>query len=257
MNNQTLNNQIIYLSDPSSVSMADEWYDYSSSKHFWVKHRNLVFDRNFRNVIRNSELIGEIGCGNGLIISHIDRLYQKAVDGFELNLSALEICPTVPGNLYIYDIFDRNPELVEKYDLLMLIDVIEHIEDEKPFLLAVREHLKPGSFLMIGVPMRQELYSAYDIAAGHYRRYSTKSLKSLVQSCGFEVKQIIHWGQVYIPLLMLRKAMLAGMKKEDVIRKGFGVSNLMNACLSPLRYLEIIPTFNMTGTSSFLLAQKI
>jgi hypothetical protein len=56
---------------------------------------------------------------------------------------------------------------------------------------------------------------------------------------------------------MLRKYMLAGAKEEDVIRKGFGSSSIINTCLSPLRYLDFIPTFGITGTSSFLLAQKL
>lgn len=250
------NNQIIYITEPTEVSMADEWYDYTTLNHFWIRHRNFVFDRHFSKIIRNSQLIGEIGCGNGLMLSYIASQYEKAVDGFELNLAALEMCSSVPGNLYIYDILTRNPQFIEKYDVIMLLDVIEHIEDETPFLLAAREHLKPDGLIIIGVPMRQELYSAYDTVAGHYRRYSTRSLKGLVHSCGFEVKKIIHWGHVFIPLLILRKAMLARAKKEDIIRKGFGVSNFMNACLSPFKYLEYIPTFDMIGSSSFLLAQK-
>ena len=254
MNN---NNRIIHLNTPCSVSMADDWYDYGTMDHFWVRHRNAVFDRHFGDIIRASQFIGEIGCGNGLMLSYIASQYKKAADGFELNLSALDLCPTIPGTLYVYDILSKNPHLVEKYDLIMLIDVIEHIEDETPFLLAAREHLKPGGLLIIGVPMRQHLFSAYDVAAGHYRRYSTRNLKSLVQNSGFEVKKIVQWGHLYIPLLMLRKYMLAGAKEEDVIRKGFGSSSIINTCLSPLRYLDFIPTFGITGTSSFLLAQKL
>ncbi|RUR79698.1 hypothetical protein PCC6912_32340 [Chlorogloeopsis fritschii PCC 6912] len=254
-----MTNQIVTLNNPMTVSMADSWYEHTKLDHFWIRHRNAVLDRHFGQIIRQSEAIGEVGCGNGLILTHIAKSYKKAVDGLELNLSALRLCPTVPGTLYVYDILTLNPKMVNKYDLLMMIDVLEHIEEEHKFLLAVREHLKLGGFLIIGVPMRQHLYSAYDRADGHYRRYSTKYFKYLIQASGFKVRQMVQWGHIYIPLLMLRKFMLQQqphISQEEIIRKGFAISDTANFLLGMLRYFDVIPNFNLTGASSFILAQK-
>src|SRR5512147_2270341 len=123
-------NPIITLSEPLSVSMADAWYQYGTSDHFWTRHRNAVLDRHFGRLIRSSGAVGDVGCGHGLMLSHLASAYGKAVDGFELNLTALKLCPQIPGNLYLYDILSRNPQLVGNYDLLTLMDVLEHIEQE-------------------------------------------------------------------------------------------------------------------------------
>lgn len=250
-------NRIITLSNPTPVSMADSWYQHGTSEHFWVRHRNVVFDRHFSPLIRNVDQIGEVGCGHGLMLHHIAETHRKPVDGFELNLMALELCPPVPGNLYVYDILSRSSELVNKYDVLILMDVIEHIEEEVKFLEAVRDHLKVGGFVIVGVPMRQHLYSAYDEADGHFRRYSSRYLRSVIECAGFQVQKVVEWGHVYIPLLMMRKLMLQNSSGSTAIQKGFAVSKPLNQALSLLKYLDFIPTFNLTGASSLVLAQKL
>ncbi|NJN30977.1 MAG: class I SAM-dependent methyltransferase [Synechococcales cyanobacterium RM1_1_8] len=249
-------NEIIYLDQPEKVSMADSWFDYGTANHFWVRHRNAVLDRNFGKALRRADQVGEIGCGSGLILNYIAQRYGKAVDGFELNLHALQQCPPLPGQLHIYNIFSRHPSFIEKYDLLMLMDVIEHIEDEVEFLITVGQHLRPNGHVLIGVPMRQHLYSAYDKADGHYRRYSQERLKSITLASGFEIEQFIQWGHAYLPLLLLRKFMLKNVSGDDAIRQGFSISPAANVLLSGLRLLDIFPTFGWTGASGMLMARK-
>ncbi len=249
-------NAIVQLDPPAVVSMADAWFEHGTADHFWVKHRNAVFDRHFQSIVRSAAQIGEVGCGSGLILSHLAHTYQKAADGFELNLHALNLCPQLPGNLYIYNIFQRHPDLVDRYDLLMMMDVLEHIEDEVSFLQAVQDHLKPGGWLIIGVPMRQHLYSTYDQADGHFRRYSPQYLRSVVDRAGFGVQKTVQWGHVYLPILLLRQQMLKNVSGDAAIKQGFAISPGGNRVMSWLRYLDVLPTFGMTGASSLLLARK-
>jgi SAM-dependent methyltransferase len=249
-------NQIIQLNQPTVVSMANSWFEHGTPDHFWVKHRNAVFDRHFQTIVRAAAEVGEVGCGSGLILSHLAQAYQKSADGFELNLHALKLCPQLPGDLYIYDIFQRHADLVGRYDLLMMMDVLEHIEDEVSFLQAVQDHLKPGGFLIIGVPMRQHLYSAYDKADGHFRRYSQPYLRSVVEKAGFTVQKTVQWGHIYLPILMLRQRLLKNVSGDEAIKQGFAISPLGNQMMSGLRYLDVLPMFGITGCSSLLLASK-
>jgi 2-polyprenyl-3-methyl-5-hydroxy-6-metoxy-1,4-benzoquinol methylase len=68
------------------------------------------------------------------------------------------------------------------YDLILYIDVVEHIEDDAADLERACRHLKPGGALAIIVPAFQGLYSPFDRAVGHYRRYSKKRLTEAVPS---------------------------------------------------------------------------
>lgn len=68
----------------------------------------------------------------------------------------------------------------EKFDAILYIDVIEHIEDDKKELQLAAQHLKPGGALLIIVPAHQFLYSPFDKAIGHYRRYSVNRTREAI-----------------------------------------------------------------------------
>ncbi|MBY0427096.1 MAG: class I SAM-dependent methyltransferase [Cytophagales bacterium] len=62
------------------------------------------------------------------------------------------------------------------YDAIIYIDVIEHIEDDNSELALAAQYLKPGGKLIVLVPAHQFLYSPFDKAIGHYRRYNKQRL---------------------------------------------------------------------------------
>lgn len=65
----------------------------------------------------------------------------------------------------------------ELFDAILYIDVIEHIEDDRAELARAYAHLKPGGAILIIVPAHQWLYSPFDAAIGHFRRYSRPMLR--------------------------------------------------------------------------------
>ncbi len=108
------------------------------------------------------------------------------------------------------------------YDVLILFDVVEHIEHTRPFLEAVLFHLKPGGIVLVNVPAMMTLFSVYDKVAGHYRRYDTQMLAAEFTPFDATVVDQVYWGFTMVPLLLLRKMMLRGETDEDqTIRTGF------------------------------------
>jgi SAM-dependent methyltransferase len=69
---------------------------------------------------------------------------------------------------------DLRPD--EKFDTLLYIDVLEHIEDDRAELLRALAHLAPGGKIVVLSPAHQWLYTPFDRAIGHFRRYSKASL---------------------------------------------------------------------------------
>ncbi len=67
----------------------------------------------------------------------------------------------------------------ESFDTIIYIDVLEHILEDKKELLRATFYLKPSGHLIVLSPAFQFLYSPFDKAVGHYRRYTKKSLKSI------------------------------------------------------------------------------
>lgn len=68
----------------------------------------------------------------------------------------------------------------DQFDAILYIDVLEHIEDDKTEAIVAAKHLKPGGFLIILSPAHQFLYSPFDKAIGHFRRYSLEELSAVV-----------------------------------------------------------------------------
>jgi SAM-dependent methyltransferase len=65
------------------------------------------------------------------------------------------------------------------FDTLLYIDVLEHIEDDRAELEQAAAHLKPGGYLVVLAPAHPGLFSPFDRAIGHYRRYTRSSLRAL------------------------------------------------------------------------------
>jgi SAM-dependent methyltransferase len=73
---------------------------------------------------------------------------------------------------------DLHPQ--ERFDSIVYIDVLEHIENDRAELESACSHLKPGGFLIVLSPAHQWLYTPFDEAIGHYRRYNKNTLAAAV-----------------------------------------------------------------------------
>lgn len=150
----------------------------------------------------------DIGCGD----SFFDRELLKAFGGIEV---------------YGVDIFLKDEELIRegryktvnsleslpsgKFDLILMMDVLEHIEDDAGYLSGIKEKLADNGTVFITVPAFQRLYSAHDEELHHYRRYNHKELSHVITAAGLKETR---WSYFYLSLLLPR---LATMKKQGVI----------------------------------------
>jgi len=173
----------------------------------------------------------EIGCGHGIAREMLEHDLGIAVDGCDLNRTALEMAKPGKGRLFVYNILDQEPSLLERYDAVLLLDVIEHIDDDAAFVRAALRHLRPGGIVAMNVPASMMLFSDYDRAAGHLRRYTPNGLRDLLGSCGVEVQDIQPWGLLMIPLLLVRKILLRRAKRANTIRTGFVPPNAVSRLL--------------------------
>jgi SAM-dependent methyltransferase len=244
---------VAYLSASTPVSMGDWWFDIATSDHFWIRRRFEVMRRLADSVVRNSKRAAEIGCGNGLLQKDIEDCYGMPVAGFDLNEVALQKNVSRLSPLYCYDIHHRNPEFRAHFDLLLLFDVLEHIEDESGFLQSVNFHLADSGTLLINVPAHQFFFSDYDRAAGHIRRYSVSQLAKVAEQNGLKARAFTYWGLPLVPLLLARKAM--SMQRSNG-KAGFDSrGHTMNTLLSFLAQWELLPQ-RFLGTSVMAVMEK-
>jgi 2-polyprenyl-3-methyl-5-hydroxy-6-metoxy-1,4-benzoquinol methylase len=99
------------------------------------------------------------------------------------------------------------------FDLMLFMDVIEHVPDDRGFLASTTARfLAPDGLVLISVPAWSSLYTKHDLFVGHHRRYRPSGLKEVVAASGLEV---VEAGGLFHSLLLPRAA-----QKLDELRRG-------------------------------------
>jgi 2-polyprenyl-3-methyl-5-hydroxy-6-metoxy-1,4-benzoquinol methylase len=240
-----------YLSQPLEVSMADEWYDISTAEHFWIVWRLQALLKHSADLPPTHSKVLEVGCGHGVFRDQLESHLKYTVDGCDLNEEGLSKAQSGIGRLFLYNILEMHSEMRAQYEAIFLMDVIEHIDREQEFVDACRFHCKDRGLVIINVPALCSLYSKYDRAAGHVRRYNRKMVQAMFDASGIEMVSISYWGLPMIPLLILRKYYLRFVSDDRIIEKGFAPpSQLAHKLLNLCRIVESkIPLPPPVGTS--------
>lgn len=241
MNNP--HDEIEIVSKPNNFTFVEQWYELAGPAHFWMVWRLKAFLNQARSLQINLQqpLHGmEVGCGHGVFRAQIEQKTAWTVDGAELDLSSLKRIEKGRGRLFFYDILEKRDQFKNKYDFLFLFDVLEHIEHTQDFLDACLFMLKKDGWLFVNVPAIQKLFSPYDIAAGHFRRYSTDSLTAEFNRDKFKLLDVRYWGFSLVPVLQVRRLTLKyNADHSAIIRSGFKPPNVaINAAFKGLMSLE-------------------
>jgi hypothetical protein len=93
--------------------------------------------------------------------------------------------------------------------------VLEHVEDDGAFLTTLRSYLCPDGNLFLTVPTYRALWSIDDVAAGHYRRYTARSLTSRLRQSGFTVDYCSYFFWCLVAPIFLLRAIpsMLGLRK--------------------------------------------
>ena len=135
------------------------------------------------------------------------------------------------------------PELVgvpeAHYDLVALLDVIEHVGDDRAALAAIARRLRPGGRILLTVPAHQWMWSGHDVLNHHHRRYSRKALVALVRDSGLTLDRIGYFNSILFPLAvaarMARK--LTGKEGKDDALPPAPVNRLFDRLFGAEAYL--------------------
>jgi len=156
--------------------------------HWWWRSREEILIEVLKQTFpgRDNLKILDVGCGDGLFFSELKKFGTPA--GVETVESLITEHGRSLGEIYVGELGSFNAPT--KYDLILMLDVIEHLPDEKPLLVRARELLAPGGRLIITVPAFMSLWTHHDDLNQHCRRYNKGMLRDVLKESGFEVLRL-------------------------------------------------------------------
>jgi 2-polyprenyl-3-methyl-5-hydroxy-6-metoxy-1,4-benzoquinol methylase len=155
----------------------------------------------------------DLGCGTGRNLDSLAR-YATPV-GLDSANEALEFCRT-RGHHHLVQALSL-PFAPNSFDIVTALDVVEHVDDDLATMRDLYTVMRPGGMLLISVPAYMQLWSYWDDILGHRRRYTTKTLRWVVEQAGFEVRKVSHSNMaILVPASLLR--MVKGLRHRAVER---------------------------------------
>ena len=90
-------------------------------------------------------------------------------------------------------------------DLFLLMDVLEHVDDDAGLLMQYARLARPGTRILISVPAFDRLWSGHDVFLGHRRRYTLRQIEEVARSCGLTIRQSCYYFGAVFPIVAARR----------------------------------------------------
>jgi hypothetical protein len=193
-------------------------------RHPWEMARIAVVGKLIRRhvTLGRDAIVMDIGCGDAFVVEQLAASRPGALFyaiDTALTPDLIERCRTRLDNPRIrpFPSLDAiDPPLEKPASLVLLMDVIEHIEDDTGFLtrLLDRPCVGPQTKFLITVPAYQALFCSHDVFLGHHRRYSNLLLRSRLEASGLKVMDIGYFFFTLLPVRLLQviRERLFGLK---------------------------------------------
>ena len=201
--------------------------------HWWFLARRRILKALIQRVIRppKKARILEVGCGTGhnlAMLKEFGRVEASELDRCARAVANKRLAGRVKeAKLPELSMFERNG-----YDLIALLDVLEHVPDDLGSLRAIHRRLKPGGALLMTVPANPWMWSAHDAAHHHFRRYTKKQLEELFLRSGLEIQLLSYFNSLLFPLVAAARILGKITRKDSADDKLPGAA--VNATLNKI-----------------------
>lgn len=199
-------------------------------QHWWYVARRDILSKIIADRVEAGPTtnILEIGCGTGHNLAMLSQFGW--VDACELDEEARGLATERLGRpvqeARLPDLSRFKPA---SYDLIALLDVLEHVPDDTAAIEAIARLLKPGGKLLLTVPANKWMWSGHDVAHHHFRRYSRRDLKGLVRRTGLKIDLLSYFNSLLYPPIAAVRILnkLLGRAEADDALPSRGVNGLL------------------------------
>lgn len=196
-------------------------------EHWWYRvRRELVLKLCRIYAIRTGLKILDIGCGTGALMMELIPFGE--VEGVDASEIAVTFCRSRGlDRAKVGNITDL-PYSEKTFDVVLALDVLEHIRDDGTAIAEIKRVLKPNGIAIIFSPAFMFLWGMTDEVGEHYRRYTLPELRRKLTAAGFSVLFSSYFNSfLFLPILFVRaivRALGVSGKSENILG-GTGIAN--------------------------------
>jgi SAM-dependent methyltransferase len=169
-------------------------------RHWWfVGRRSIFLSLLDANLTPNgaSRQVLDIGSGTGTMLGYLER-YGDA-QGIDMDPDAVRYCHE--RGVEKVRLVEAGPLPFEdaSFDLVTMLDVLEHTDDDAQMLSETRRILRPGGLALISVPAFMWMWGAQDKVSFHMRRYTAPQLRADLVGAGLEIRRLSYFNTILFP----------------------------------------------------------
>ncbi|MCG3206822.1 MAG: Ubiquinone biosynthesis O-methyltransferase [Anaerolineae bacterium] len=193
--------------------------------HWWyIARRKIIFDWVLKELAYyTAPKILDIGCGTGYNLKYLQANNYTNVTGLDFSPDALHFCRSRHLPELLLGDGTLPPFQQESFDVIMALDLIEHLADDVAALRELTRLLKPKGALIIFTPAFNFLWGLQDEVSHHYRRYTAPELEQKLGAAGLNIKKLTYANTfLFAPiwagrlLLRLRGNSIQGTSENDL-----------------------------------------
>jgi 2-polyprenyl-3-methyl-5-hydroxy-6-metoxy-1,4-benzoquinol methylase len=199
--------------DAEYASMYGELY----RNHWWWRVRERILLDTIEAVVRVRPVrILDVGCGDGLFFDVLQRFGD--VTGIETDPTTLGKQNQWADRIVIGE-FDESFTPPDPFDVILMLDVIEHVPNADRLLRNAARVLTPNGHLLVTVPAFQWLWTSHDEVNHHVKRYAAADLRRTLEDAGLTVLQTRYLFQsLVLPKLAVRMAEALELRRTRLPR---------------------------------------
>lgn len=231
--------------------------------NFWFCCRNRLISWAIKRYFSRASSFLEIGCGTGFVLSLVEDLFpNSSLYGSDLHVEGLKLAKQRLQKTVLFQMDACEVPFVDEFAVIGAFDLLEHIQDDNLALAQICQALHKGGGVILTVPQHNFLWSRFDEAACHQRRYSKKELKAKVELAGFKVVKAISFVSLLFPLVLISRLRLQKIPPKNYnVMQTLKFSPLTSAVLTKIlgfeRLLIRLGTVFPFGSSLLLIARKL
>lgn len=243
----------------TKMDIIDYKKDKYSKDYWWFKGACNLLDILLKKVSkeRKNLKILDVGCGVGEDVKIIKK-YGK-VTALDNSIEALKLIPDdLVERKILVDAQNLPGYLYNKFDIIIIFEVLEHVEKDELVMYECYKALKKGGILILAVPAISRMYSTHDRALKHYRRYDKKDLLRKINK-RFKIEYIYYWNSIlFLPIFAMRILKKKSKKSgTDIVNLPKVIDNFLYNILKFENYLIKKNIHLLVGVSLVVIAKKV